>query len=98
MKIVWSHLAEVTYYDNLSYLNENWPLSVISSFITDVEKTMSLVKNNPEIFNWWDSNKKYRVGFINKHISFLYSFTDKEILIHLFWNNHRDPSHLKKFL
>ncbi len=98
MKVIWSPLAEETYYDNLSYLHENWPPSVISNFITEVEETMFLLKHNPGIFNWWDTDKKYKIGYINKHISFIYSFTNKEILIHLFWNNHRNPAHLEKFL
>lgn len=98
MKVIWSQLAEETYYENLFYLNENWSLQVISNFINDVEKTIELIKINPEIFNWYNSDKKYRIGYINKHISFIYSYTAKEIFIHLFWNHHRDPSHLKKFL
>jgi len=98
VRVVWSPLAEETYYDNLSYLHENWSLSVISDFIREVEETMNLLQHSPEIFNWWDTDKNYKIGYINKHISFIYSFTDHEILIHLFWNNHRDPSNLKKFL
>ena len=98
MKVIWSQLAGETYYENLGYLNENWSLQVMSEFIGDVEKTMELIKINPEIFNWYNSDKKFKIGYINKHISFIYSYTAKEILIHLFWNNHRNPSHLKKFL
>lgn len=98
MTIIWSPLAEETYYENLEYLDKNWSKSVVRKFINDVDITLTLLKTNPEIFHWWDAGKNIRIGYINKHISFFYSLEEKSIFIHLFWNNHRQPSVLKKFL
>ncbi len=98
MRIFWSRLAEKTYYDNLEYLDENWPLSVVHDLILEVEKTMIKLKKNPQMFTWWDRSRRIKVGNINKHISFFYSFTNEEIQLHFFWNNHQDPEKIRKFL
>lgn len=95
MKITWSKLAEKSYNLNLLYLSENWPLPVVHQFILDVEKTLILVAENPEIFRWWDEEKNYKVGFITSHISFFYSFDRDNIMIHLFWDKRQDPEKLK---
>jgi len=52
VKVVWSHLAEETYFDNLEYLYENWSQTVVQDFIIEVEVTMSLLEDNPDIFRW----------------------------------------------
>ena len=98
MKIIWSDLAEKSYYDNLLYLNQNWPLAVVQDFILEVEKTLDLLQENPDIFKWWQSDKKYKVGHITQHISFFYNVDEEIIRIHLFWDNRQDPKKLKIYL
>lgn len=96
--MIWSSLAEKSYNENLNYLKENWPMSVVHSFISNVEKTMILLADNPDIFRWWDSGKKYKIGYLTSNISFFYSFDSENVMIHLFWDKRRDPEKLKKFL
>jgi len=98
VRVVSSQLAEETYFDNLEYLDENWSQTVAQDFIKEVEETMNLLEGNPNIFRWWDSKEQFKVGYINKHISFFYSLNKEEIQIHFFWNNHKDPEQLKKYM
>lgn len=98
MKIIWSKLAVTTYNNNLDYLHKKWSLAVVHKFILEVEETMQLIKGDPNIFMWWDAAGTVKIGNINKHISFFYSFDDEEILLHFFWNNHQDPDNLKQYL
>jgi len=67
-------------------------------FIIEVEETMNLLEDNPDIFRWRDSKKQFKVGYINKHISFFCNFNRQEIQGHFFWNNHKDPEQLKKYI
>ena len=71
---------------------------MVRNFIIEVEETMNLLKDNPDLFRWWDSKKHFKVGYINKHISFFYSFNREEIQVHFFWNNYKDPEQLKKYI
>ncbi|MDT0645327.1 hypothetical protein RM545_01380 [Zunongwangia sp. F260] len=98
MKVIWSQLAEKSYNSNLLYLSENWPLAVVQDFILNVEKTMNLLSKNPNIFRWWDSKKKYKIGYVTPHISFFYSFDREKVMVHLFWDKRQDPEKLKKVL
>lgn len=98
MIIVWSHLAEKSYYNNLQYLSENWPKTVVQDFILKVEKVMNLISTNPEIFRWWNDEEKYKIGYITSHISFFYSFDQERILVHLFWDKRQDPNKLNELL
>ena len=98
MRVFWSQLAEDTYFDNLEYLFENWSQTVVLDFIKEVEETMNLLEDNPDIFRWWDSKKHFKVGYINKHISFYYSFNKQVIQVHFFWSKHKDPEQLKKYI
>jgi hypothetical protein len=68
------------------------------NFILEVERTMLLVADNPEIFRWWDSEKRYKIGYITSHISFFYSFDHHNIMIHLFWDKRQDPKKLEILL
>ncbi len=98
MIITWSSLAEKSYYRNLEYLNENWPLSVVQEFILKVGKVLNLISTNPEIFRWWNEEEKYKIGYITSHISFFYSFDQERILIHFFWDKRQDPNKLIQLL
>ena len=59
---------------------------------------MNLLEDNPGIFRCWDSKKHFKVGYMNKHISFYYSFNKQVIQVHFFCNNHKDPEQLKKHI
>ena len=98
MIIIWSQLAEKSYYSNLEYLNENWSRTVAQDFILKVEKVMDLISNNPDMFRWWDEKKEFKIGYITSHISFFYSFDQERIFIHLFWDKRRDPEKLRELL
>ncbi|MGA9590941.1 MAG: type II toxin-antitoxin system RelE/ParE family toxin [Salegentibacter sp.] len=98
MKIIWSHLAEKSYNSNLLYLSENWPLTVVQDFILEVEKVMRLLADNPEVFRWWDYEKKYKIAYVTSQISFFYSFDKEKIMIHLFWDKRQEPEKLEELL
>lgn len=97
MRIFWTPLAERTYYDNLVYLEKNWPESVIENFIAEVEKILTLLEVDPEIFRLWEKEIKVRVAPINKHTSLFYHFDKNVVSILLFWNHKRNPDSLRNF-
>lgn len=98
MKVIWTETAENSYYKILEYLNKNWNSKVVNDFIDRVENTMEIISNNPNCFEEYSINKKYRKGFIHENVSFYYRIYENEIVVHLFWNNHQNPQKLKKIL
>jgi len=63
VRVVWSHLAEETYIDNLEYLYENWSQTVVRDFIIEVEETMNLLEDNPDIIRWCYSKEQFKVDY-----------------------------------
>lgn len=98
MKIIWTSLASKSYYLIIDYLLEKWDLKVVENFINEVEKSMLLIKNNPEFFEKWEANSNYRRGYINELVSFYYRINGNEIVIHLFWGYYQSPRKLRKLL
>ena len=98
MEVIWTETAEKSYYKILEYLNSKCNSKVTNDFIDRVENTMSIIQNNPNCFEEYTINKKYRKGFIHENVSFYYRIYENEIVVHLFWNNYQNPQKLKKLL
>lgn len=98
MIVVWTSTAKISYNKNIEFLLKIWNLKIAQEFILEVEKTMNLIKTNPNCFKTWEQNSNYRIGSIHKNVSFYYVKKESEIVVHLFWNNLQNPKKLKKLL
>lgn len=50
MKVVWTSTAKISYNKNIGFLWKIWNLKIAQEFILEVEKTMNLIKINPNCF------------------------------------------------
>lgn len=98
MDVIWTETAEKSYYKILEYLDKKWNSKVVNDFIDRVENTLEIISNNPNCFEEYSINKKYRRGFIHENVSLYYRIYENEIVVHLFWNNYQNPQKLKKIL
>ncbi len=60
-------------------------------FLFKVEKTLTLVSKNPEIFKASSISKKVRIDYISKQTSFYYEVNNKNLVVSYFWDNRQDP-------
>ena len=93
-KIVYSNLVVFTLDSNLSYLKNNWPKISLLNFLDKEEKTINLIKNNPDFFPLWKENLNIRKAIIVKQITLFYEVKNNIIEILLFWNNYQNPKKL----
>jgi len=97
-KIIHSPLAELTFQQNIIYLEKEWSLKEIKNFINKTQDVIDILKVDPFVFSLWEFNNKIRKIVILKQITMFYEIERKNIFIHLFWNNYQDPNKMKRLL
>jgi hypothetical protein len=93
-KIIYSNLAIETLNANVVYLKNRWPKRSLTKFVGNVNKTIELIKQNPEFFPIWKDEKNKRKALVFKQITMFYNIKKNTIEILLFWNNYQNPSTL----
>jgi hypothetical protein len=58
--IVWSNQAEITFYNNLEYLEEEWSRKTILDFINRVEDILQKISLNPKLFPAYREKRVHR--------------------------------------
>jgi hypothetical protein len=91
----WNRLACLDYYQNISYLLQNWSEKEAQHFIDEVFEIETILKTGNVEFQDTD-----RVGIkrcvINKQISLFYMvIDDKNVELLRFWNNYRKLKNLQ---
>lgn len=97
-KIKHSQLAELTFQQNIIYLEKEWSLKEIKNFINKTQDVIEILKIDPFVFSLWEFNNKIRKVAVLKQITMFYEIEGKSILIHLFWNNYQSPDIMKSLL
>ncbi len=49
-KVIWSEKAIADYHQNIDYLLIEWPDTVASNFIEDVETVLNLISHYPDMY------------------------------------------------
>ncbi len=96
--VILSKTAEKKLENVFIYLTENWSLKVKADFVKKLDKTIEIIKNQPEIFP--ESNKESGLHkcVITKHIILYYRFDAKTIKIITFFDTRQHPHKLKEQL
>lgn len=95
MRIVrWNKLSRLDYYQNISYLLQNWSEKEAQNFIDKVWEIENLLaKGNIDFQDTERKNIKRCV--IDKHVSLFYRLTEtNNIELLRFWNNNRNLKNL----
>nr|WP_321452847.1 type II toxin-antitoxin system RelE/ParE family toxin [uncultured Carboxylicivirga sp.] len=97
MKITWSAQAKLDYYKVLDYLNENWSINEVKSFIDKTEEVLNVIKKHPQSFTETSRIKNVRKGLVTKHNYLFYKvmLKKKEIILLTFWDTRQDHQKLK---
>jgi plasmid stabilization system protein ParE len=94
MQVVWSDDALIDYNQNIDYLLKEWSERVASEFVEDVEATIELINDFPELYPLTEY-LGVRRAVVRKQITLFFKIKDEKIYLIRFWNNYQDPKKLK---
>jgi plasmid stabilization system protein ParE len=94
MQVVWSDDALIDYNQNIDYLLKEWSERVASEFVEDVEATIELINDFPELYPLTEY-LGVRRAVVRKQITLFFKIKDEKIYLIRFWNNYQDPKKLR---
>lgn len=94
-KVFWTKEAELTFEQNIRYLEREWNLQVIHAFVDKTEDAIALISTKPDIFPVINKKRKIHKCLLVKQVSLYYRVTEKDIYLLTFWNNYQHPDKLK---
>ncbi len=80
------------------FLLENWSLKVKLDFVKKLDKSINLIRKNPESFPESESNIGLHRCVITKQTTLFYRYTNKEIYIITIFDTRQHPNKFKKEL
>lgn len=97
---VFTKTAQKSYFDLLTYLNETYGEKAVASFVKNTFTILEYISKNPIMFPKSTTHFNYRRALVDRYTSIYYSISEihKQIVVHLFWHNKRNPKYLKIFL
>lgn len=95
-KIIWTPESERTFNANLEYLSKEWNHQVINTFLDRVDRVLTTLQKNPELYPLHRKNGKVHRCIVNEHLTLFYTIKGgQQIDLLTFWNTHQDPKKLK---
>jgi plasmid stabilization system protein ParE len=91
--IIWSPKAKITYYQVLEYLELNWTIKEIKSFINRTDYVIEHISQTPFHYPYSLKGDTYKCVPI-KQVSLFYRIKQQEIELLLFWDNRQNPAKL----
>ena len=93
MTIHWSELAKIDYWKNIEYLEREWTLNEVYTFMDIVNEIIELLSKNNVAFKPSLYKNTFQVTVL-KQITLYYRIENNKIELLRFWNNYQD---IRKF-
>ena len=90
-KILWTDFALQELKKTISYLEENWTPTEIQNLAIKIEEILSLISQNPNLFQASDNKKNIRRVVIQTYNTLYYRFENEQIEIISFFSNRQNP-------
>ena len=94
-RIVWTLEASDDYISNIYYLENNFPESVVFSFIEQVDNVIRIIRTDPFVFRNSDFRDVHQVPVVPQITLFYRVTKSEEVVIVRFWNNYQNKNRLK---
>lgn len=94
-RILWTDFALKELESTIEYLKENWTEKELKNLATKLEETLSLISQNPELFQKSELKNDIRRAIILSHNSLYYRLKDEQIEILSFFSNRQNPKKRK---
>ena len=95
MRVIWTEEAEVSFNQNISYLEEEWNESVIENFLDKTDEVIMTISKHPLAYPLVDSKEGIHKCLVVRQVSLYYVVLEDRIDLITFWNNYQDPKRLK---
>ena len=86
-KILWTDFALQEFKKTISYLEENWTPTEIQNLAIKIEEILSLISQNPNLFQVSEFKKEIRRVVILSHNTMYYRVNNNQIEIISFYSN-----------
>ena len=94
-KILWTDFALKELEDTIEYLEENWTEKELQNLALNIEETLKLITQNPELFQGSEIKKDIRRAIILSHNTMYYRVKNNQIEIISFFSNRQNPKKRK---
>lgn len=94
-KVVVTEIAKWKLENLFVYLEENWSVKVKADFIKKLDKNISLIISQPELFPESDKESGLRKCVVTKQTTLFFKSNEKEIHILTVFDNRQDPDKFK---
>ena len=95
MKVIWSERAKETARDVFLYIKSEFGERAGVDFLREIEKTSSLLQNNPHLGQLepflQDYTEGYRSIVVNRLTKLVYSINGQTVEIVTLWDTRREP-------
>jgi plasmid stabilization system protein ParE len=95
-QIIWTPQAENTLTQIVEYLEQNWTEREIQKLFLRIDKTVSLIQQNPKVFRCISKKNNLHEALVTKQNVLIYKITNRDIFLISFWDTRRNPKK-KKF-
>jgi len=94
-KILWTDFALIELEKTIEYLEEKWSPRELKNLAQEIEKTLSLLSHNPNLFQESEIKKEIRRVVVAKHNTLYYRVKNDTIEIISFFSNRQSPKKRK---
>ena len=94
-KILWTDFALKELESTIEYLEENWTEKELKNLASKLEETLSLISQNPDLFQKSEIKTDIRRSIILSHNSMYYRFNNDKIEFLSFFSNRQNPKKRK---
>lgn len=89
MTVDWSEPAQIDYWKNIQYLENEWTLKEVYNFIDKTDELINLLEKGNVIFKPTEYKDTFQVPVV-KQITLYYSVINNKVELLRFWNNYQD--------
>jgi plasmid stabilization system protein ParE len=93
--VLWSNEAELTFENNLKYLERAWNTKTILEFIDRVDDILKKISSNPKLFPHYRKKDNIHKCVITRQITVYYKINKSSITLLTFWNTYQDDNQPK---
>ena len=94
-KILWTDFALKELENTIEYLEENWTEKELQNLALNIEETLKLISQNPELFQGSEIKKEIRRAIILSHNTMYFRVKNNQIEIISFFSNRQNPKKRK---
>ena len=94
-KILWTDFALKELENTIEYLEENWTEKQMQNLAVNIEETLILISQNPDLFQVSEVKKDIKRVVILSHNTMYYRVKNNQIEIISFFSNRQNPKKRK---